>query len=228
MKTDEKKKVVKAFEKALDEIDNKDSEKKTKTTLVAFLLDETQSMQVCKDKTISAFNEYVNTLKDKDDFSFCLTRFNSSKVDIGEIVSIKEAVELTKKNYNPNHSTPLFDAIGKTITKIETDADKDAAILFVILTDGEENSSIEFNKEKIAKLIEQKTKDKWTFVYLGANQDAWAAANLMGIATANAMNFSNTNIKGAMHTLGAASARYCASGSTHTSSFFNPNEQDNR
>lgn len=229
MDTETKNKVVEAFKQALDTIDDKkDAKTATKETVIALVLDETGSMQSCKDTTISAYNEYVNSLRDKDGFRLGLTTFNASKMDVGVIEPIKNAKKLNHENYQPASNTPLFDAVGKTIRHIEKEAKKDEAILFVILTDGEENSSREYTKDAIKSLIDEKTKAGWTFVYLAANQDAWEGAKALNISAQSAMNFDNKTVGMAMCNLSAATVRYAASGSAQSSNYFKADEQDVR
>jgi hypothetical protein len=85
----------------------------------------------------------------------------------------------------------------------------------VILTDGQENSSHNFTKSHIKDLIEQKTKDGWTFAYLGANQDAFAEAGSIGIAPGCTMNYDTNRTPDAMRVLSAAMSSQ-ASGQSQT------------
>jgi transcriptional regulator of acetoin/glycerol metabolism len=177
-------------------------------------------MQIAKDSTISAFNEYITTLKkEKDKLQVSLTKFNSEKIDITfSNKEIKDVPALTKENYKPDHMTNLYDAIGKTINALNTK--KQDKVLFVIITDGEENASKEFKKEAIQALIKEKEKNKWTFVYLGANQDAWLAASFIGIAQGNAKSFSTSNMKGTMQSLGKQTVSYSRAGGQSSSNFW--------
>lgn len=167
--------------------------KAQKETLVSFILDETGSMGSIEEATISGFNEYLQTLrKSKDKISMTLTKFNSEKTEIvfnGK--PIKDVPELSHDTYHPNHNTPLFDAIGKTINALSKTA-KDKNVLITILTDGQENASTEFNWQKIQQLIKEKQEKGWTFTFLGANQDSWHTGQMLGIPTGNSINFSTT------------------------------------
>jgi hypothetical protein len=89
-----------------------------KLTYVCFVLDETGSMQECKAATISGFNEYVQTLKQAAGAQYLLglTKFNSTKVEVVYVPKPLAAVDdLTEETYQPDHLTPLYDAVGKTI-----------------------------------------------------------------------------------------------------------------
>jgi hypothetical protein len=180
-------------------------------TLVAFLLDETGSMSSCKQATISGFNEYVTTLKNsKNKISFTLTKFNSSKKEVVyDCVDIKDVKDLDDTNYVPNHNTPLYDAIGNTIRATENNKDsKGKKTLVVIQTDGEENDSREFNQQSISDLIKEKEKTGWTFVFLGANIDAYAAAKVIGIKASNTANYSTTKTDKVFRGMAMATQNY--------------------
>lgn len=172
------------------------------------ILDRSGSMDLVRDKTVSGVNEYIQTLdKDNGDMVFTLAVFNSkgsfgsnSKLDIEYLYDnqkISEVKPLTSEQYSPIGGTPLLDAIGTVITKIEglykgkkTKPD----ISVMIVTDGEENSSVEYTKEAIKKLIEDREKGNWGFAYLGANQDAWSVAGGIGIRQEASRNYSVKNI----------------------------------
>lgn len=166
----------------------KKKEKNLKT-LVAIVLDETGSMDIRREETISSVNFYLDGIK-KDDPTALVTIAEFS--DMGSTEEkvrflekntvVTDTYELTEETYRPRGNTPLFDAIGLTIRAVEKEnVDR---FLFVIVTDGEENASREFTREQIVNLISEKEKsEKWTFVYLAAGQDAWRGARFVGIST---------------------------------------------
>jgi len=100
-------------------------------------------------------------------------------------MDLAEAPLLTMETFQPRGMTALLDAIGSTIKNWTGSANPTV----IILTDGFENASKTYSKAHIKDLIEQKTKEGWTFVYLGANQDAFTEAGNMGIAPQCTMNF---------------------------------------
>jgi Mg-chelatase subunit ChlD len=130
---------------------------------VMFVLDETGSMELIKDETVKSFNNYIKELKKSKNskkIKFSLLRFDSTKVDLYyDNVKLKEVKKLT--DYKPGCMTPLYDALGKAINSIDNDI-----CIVVVLTDGEENSSKEFNYQQIQKLIEEKQSKGWEFIYL--------------------------------------------------------------
>jgi uncharacterized protein YegL len=163
-----------------------------KPMLVAFLLDRSSSMGVCRDETISGFNSYINELRKKENGSarFTLTQFDTQGIDIiHDVVPLKAVVELTKETYVPRASTPLYDAIGRTVAATEKKAGSKYKVLFVTLTDGEENSSAEWNLEKIQDLIRSKeNKDHWTFAHIGVGMTGWAQVRKMAHGTISCAN----------------------------------------
>lgn len=121
--------------------------------------------------------------------------FNHESELLHDRIHVKGVAPLTKRDYEVSGTTALLDAIGGTINKIknaqnatlkEMRADQ---VLFVITTDGMENSSCEFNYEKIKKLIDQQKEQGWQFVFLGANIDAIGTASKMGIDSDYAVEY---------------------------------------
>jgi len=163
---------------------------------ISFILDETGSMMSIKDKTISDFKEYIQSIKSCKGV-FTLTKFNSNKVEVVYTKPIKDVPELTKTTYLPDATTPLYDAIGKTIKALEVDEGKQE-LLVVILTDGQENASKEYDKKAIQALMKEKESKGWTFVYLGVGQAAWDEGHKMGM-----VNFAQAQSAGRAMNIGS-------------------------
>ena len=152
---------------------------------VVFLLDRSGSMNNSVEDTIGGYNSYlererknkslITTILFDDDYEILHYRKN-----------VEEVKKLTKKEYYVRGCTALYDAIGKTITKIDHDI-KNEKVLFIITTDGLENASKEYNKKSIAKLI--KKHKNWEFIYLGANIDSYAEGESIGISRDRISNF---------------------------------------
>lgn len=104
----------------------------------------------------------------------------------------------------PRGSTALLDAIGRTIDAVGSrlaamkEAERPGKVMFVIITDGQENASKEYNRKRVFDMITTQQKDfAWEFIYLGANQDAIGASRDLGIAAGRGVNFSATKGAGA-------------------------------
>lgn len=199
-----------------------------KTTVVHLLLDTSGSMESVREATIDGYNEYINSLKeDGGKFKVSLTLFDSdhdNKIRLEkryESINVDDVEELTKETYRPNGGTPLQDAFCMTLKDIKDRPDE--KYLFVVLTDGYENSSSEYTAEDMKKLKQQfEAKDNWTFVYLGANQDAFATSKAWGFTRSNVSNFNSTAAGTGMAfaTLSVATRSYSSAPSMATSAFY--------
>jgi hypothetical protein len=171
--------------------------------IINILLDESGSMQYTKDRTIEMYNNYTNSQINNENCFVSLNKFNGTIEQVYTNLPIAHIPQLTINNYKPkNGMTNLLDAIGVAITQTDTylnslSTDEEAvtkrpAVLIVILTDGHENASRIYTQSQINTMITTRQNLGWTFVFLGANIDAWNTASSMGIPQANAFNF-NTN-----------------------------------
>jgi hypothetical protein len=184
-----------------------------KKAIVSFVLDETGSMLSVKDQTISGFNEYVETLRSGEhakSVRFTLTKFNSAKTEIAHNNAKLANVEpLTKESYRPASQTPLYDAIGQTITALDTAVDgKKRKVLVVIQTDGQENASKEYDSDDIFDMIKKREKKGWTFVFLGADQDAWLAGQKMGLREGNVISYASADTASTFGRTASATSRH--------------------
>jgi uncharacterized protein YegL len=170
--------------------------KKGLTELV-FILDKSGSMSGLETDTIGGYNSMLEKQKMIDGECYVTTvLFDNNYELLHDRIDIKAVSPITEKEYQVGGSTALLDAIGKTINKIGN-AQKHTAddyraekVLFVIITDGEENSSREYSADKIKAMIErQKTKYGWEFIFLGANIDAVQTASRFGISPDRAQNY---------------------------------------
>jgi hypothetical protein len=116
---------------------------------------------------------------------------------------VKAVPELTNKNYVPSGGTPLLDTIAETIKRTGKslaampESLRPGKVLFVIITDGEENESRVYNHQRVMEMIQhQSIVYKWEFLYLGANQDAIAVGASFGVSAARSMSYGTS--KGAL------------------------------
>lgn len=169
------------------------------TTHIHFLLDRSGSMDNCLDDTIGGFNSFIRNQKDNkiDNCSFSLYQFDHQYTIVYTNKPIEEVEPLNKQTFVPRGNTALHDAIGRTIkTVAEYKYEKEDKIVIVILTDGFENSSREYNSVSISNLITKYDQlPEWSFVFLAANQDAITTAGNLGISHQSAMQFSQKSGK---------------------------------
>lgn len=155
---------------------------------VVFLLDMSGSMQGMEEDTIGGYNGYLDNMKDSD-AKVTTVLFNRSHEMITNGKRIKNVKKLSRKQYIPGGSTALLDAIGDTVKYMdEKGSDK---VLFIITTDGEENSSRRYTKEDIKRLIN--IHDSWEFIYLGADIDSYSEASSIGIKSNRTSNYKKTS-----------------------------------
>jgi hypothetical protein len=178
---------------------------KENKTHITFVLDSSGSMDPIKKDTIGGFNSFLKgqkeTAKEHDTFSFVTfsSNYGLEVVPYNFVyknAKIKDVPDLNSKTYRPNGGTALLDTLGDTIKDLGAyfaslnEEDRPSKVVFVILTDGEENASRKFNKTQINNLITEHTGTwKWEFVFLGANQNAIHEAASYGISQHNAMDF---------------------------------------
>jgi uncharacterized protein YegL len=170
--------------------------KKGLTELV-FILDKSGSMSGLEADTIGGFNSMLQ--KQQAAEGECLVTtvlFDNNYELLHDRIKLKAVSPMTDKEYQVGGCTALLDAIGRTIHKIGN-AQKNTAddyraekVMFVIITDGEENSSREYTAEKVKSQIErQKNKYGWEFIFLGANIDAVETAGRFGISADRAVDY---------------------------------------
>lgn len=157
-------------------------------TWIVTVLDESGSMEQLKKSTINSYNEFIDEQKTLDGMAeVTLVKFNSDINKVYENIDIKNVLPLNDDNYQPSKMTKLYDAIGSTINIVKenikklSDENRPEKVLFVIITDGQENRSEIFNKEKVFKKISKRESKGWCFLYLGANQDSMLEGGKIGI-----------------------------------------------
>ncbi len=185
------------------------TESKQDTELV-FVVDKSGSMHHLADDTIGSFNSVIEEQKkpDKEGNVYVTTvMFNQNSEKVHERKDIKDVEKITKEKYCPSGCTALLDAVGNTITELSgNESVKKNKVMFVVITDGYENSSKEFKKDDVKKLIDEKTKENWQFIFLGANIDSVKEGGSIGISAKYTRNFeaSGEGIKGAFACIGSA------------------------
>lgn len=163
--------------------------KKQKRNRILVLLDETGSMLSVKQATMSGFDEYVQTTKaSMPKATLTLVKFNATRT-VTQFRDTPIADVAPLSDYAPANGTPLYDAIAAAIREQEQAVKADESVLFVIITDGEENASKEWDRTQIKALIEGKESAGWGFVYIGAVPDAWEVAKSIGVAAASAASY---------------------------------------
>lgn len=170
-----------------------------KNTEIIFIIDKSGSMAHLAADTIGGFNGFITSQKALDGKAMLTTvLFDTTWKTLHDGVDIHEVKSMTDSDYVAYGGTAMLDAIGETINKVQDRHDKLGSekpekVLFVITTDGEENSSRKFNKAQIEKMIKHQTNGHgWEFMFLGANMDAVKEAESIGICSSHAEGYNYT------------------------------------
>lgn len=155
---------------------------KKELTEIIVVMDQSGSMDSIKTDAIGGFNTFLSEQKKVPGKArFTLVLFDSQnykEVYLSE--SIKKVKPLDESTYIPGASTPLLDAVGRAIDKVGAklaelpESERPEKVVFVVLTDGHENASTDYTKDKVKSMIKhQSDVYKWQFVFLGVNIDAF-------------------------------------------------------
>lgn len=165
-------------------------------TFIIVLMDRSGSMSSIKNDMEGGLNEFVKEQKKLEgEVMFSLIQFDDTNPHevVYDGVDIQKVEEITLKAMG---CTPLLDAMGKTIVSIGEKLDsmieneKPEKVLVMIITDGYENASKEYTKDKISEMIKhQEEKYSWEFMYLGANQDAISEGSSFGMNIDKTMTY---------------------------------------
>lgn len=163
--------------------------KKNLTELV-FILDRSGSMQGLEDDTTGGFNAMSEKQKKEPGEAFVSTVLFDDRAEmLHDRVSLEKVRPITEKEYYVRGCTALLDAMGMAIQRIGRAQKRGDQVIFVITTDGLENSSREYSYGKVKALVEAKKAQGWEFLFFGANMDAIAAAGRFGIGADRAVNY---------------------------------------
>lgn len=170
---------------------------KNNVTELVFILDMSGSMESLTADTIGGFNSMIEKQRaEEGEVLVSTVVFNDQSRVIHDRTPLSEVERLTNRDYTPQGSTALLDAVGGAIHhignihKYARPEDVPAKTLFVITTDGMENSSRFYDIKRVKSMIErQQNKYGWEFIFLGANIDAAETAGSMGIARENAVDY---------------------------------------
>lgn len=207
---------------------------------VVLVVDESGSMAVSRETTVSAINDYLQGLKSSlpADARVTVVKFDSGMSTMGGTVSAGAALGatliqpnpvsldtvrieklfdrvrlgevrlITPNDYTPRGMTPLYDAIGRTVTGLDETLTKEPAPVYLgIITDGAENSSREFRLETVRKMIEERVERGWTFAFLGVDIDAYAAGSSFGIKAGDTVQLSRSKLDAGIQAYAASTSR---------------------
>lgn len=149
-------------------------------TCVVIILDKSGSMLGLSSETISGYNNLLDEQqKLPGECTWTCVLFDDTHRTVDQNVSVAEATKLSLANYKPSGYTALYDAIGDTVVDVGAslaamkEKDRPGKVVFVVMTDGEENRSREYSGKRIQDMIKhQREKYNWEFVFMGCNEAA--------------------------------------------------------
>ena len=172
------------------------------------ILDQSGSMGSIRDEAINGFNETLQTIKaaqrehaEVQEHYVTLVVFNSTTTDtVYNNTVCTQAAELNRETYVPDCGTPLYDAMGNTLSKFRNslenkginplDKTVDNKVLVTVITDGQENDSKKYTGKQIHQMVTELKALGWVFTYIGANHDVEEAALRIGVT--NSLKFEST------------------------------------
>ena len=166
-------------------------------TEIVFILDRSGSMSGLESDTIGGYNSMIEKQKKEEGEALISTVLFDGQTDVlHDRVPLDKINPITEKEYYVRGSTALLDAVGGAIHhignvhKYAREEDVPEKTLFIITTDGMENSSRQYSYDKVKKMIEkQKEKYHWEFIFLGANIDAVSVADRFGVDRQHAVRY---------------------------------------
>ncbi len=166
-------------------------------TELVMILDRSGSMRGLEEDTIGGFNSMIEKQKREDGEAYVSVVLFDDRTEVPyDRVDISKVEPMTDRQYYVRGCTALLDAVGGAIQHIETihkyarEEDVPEKTIFIITTDGMENASRHYTYDKVRRMIEeQKEKNNWEFIFLGANIDAIREAARFGIDRSRAVNY---------------------------------------
>lgn len=175
-----------------------EKEMKKKATEMVCILDRSGSMYKKRKDTIGSFNQMLEKQKREPGEAYITTALFSDQCDVlYSHTPIRETEELTEQDYYIGGNTALFDAIGKAFHQTDSllegrEGDYEEKVLVFIITDGMENASVQYGRQQIKKLIEEKQKKGWVILFFGTDMEMIKLAEDTGIRKENTTCYPDT------------------------------------
>lgn len=184
------------------------------------ILDRSGSMQTIKRDMEGGFQTFMSSFRERSDLGRVLVSLYQFNDHYQPVFMEMDARDVPPLWLDPSGSTSLLDAIGRTINSVgarlaaRPEHERPGTVVFMIITDGEENSSHEFNRDQIRRMIEhQEQKYSWKFMYLGAGPSTFADARDYGIKTRGMYQHNSLGTYGMMRVASAGLGEYFAQSS---------------
>ena len=171
---------------------------KANYTHILYILDRSGSMSIVQNDVIGGFNNFIKEQKEQvGDCTFSLVQFDNFYESVYDFIPMKQVAAL---DFSPRGSTSLYDAMGRAIVEtgeklaLIPEFARPEKVMVIVQTDGEENSSKDWNKKRVAELIkQQEEKYSWKFIFLGTNFDVMGESDSLNILKGNTMSYKNNS-----------------------------------
>jgi hypothetical protein len=205
------------------------------------VFDRSGSMSSIANDMIGGFNAFIKKQRDAKigECKITFNQFDDIFEQIYKNVDVNDVKDLTSDTYQPRGCTALYDAVGKTVNSVGVDLnalpenERPEKVLVVVITDGLENASREFDAKKVREMVKHQTEVyNWEFVFLGANIDTWSTGESIGVAGCNTISYASTGVNSGTSTgmlwdtLGSKTVCYRACASSNASMAFTDEERE--
>ena len=190
---------------------------------IVCILDRSGSMSGLAGDTIGGYNSFLEKQREQPGAAEVTTVLFDDKYEvIADGKNLADVPTLTSAEYYARGTTALLDAVGKTLTELAGKMEKEGVcpakrrVLVLIMTDGLENASREYNKATVKSMIEKASEEyKWNFIFMGANIDSVSEAASLGISAKHAANYSHDKegVRDSFMQMDAAAAEMRSTGS---------------
>lgn len=201
----------------------------SRNTFICFVLDKSGSMSSQTDRAIAGFNEFLEEqkkVKDKATITLVLFDTNVTKVYVNK--ALEDAEKLSRATYAPSGWTALYDAVGQTVKAIESKVTEKDRVVITIFTDGQENSSQEYNQDTIRKIItEKEASGNWTFAFMGVDKDAWIVGQKLGMQKGNIASIDFKDVSNSVRISARAVAAYRSTNNAQVKTLYNTTSDTN-
>ncbi len=165
-------------------------------TELFFIMDKSGSMESMVSDTIGGYNAFLEKQRKEEGQALVTTvLFNTNYSTVHDRIDINQVPQMTENDYIPFGGTALLDAVGEGIRHVSEihkyirEEDVPEQTIFVIMTDGYENSSRKYDNAQIKNMVNEKQNLGWKFMFLGADIDAFSLADIYGFDRRNVASY---------------------------------------
>jgi len=183
---------------------------------IVCIIDKSGSMKSIRNDAIDGINAFLDEQKKVGEARLTLVFFDHEYQMVHDRVLLSSIGKLTEISYVPRGTTALYDAIGRTIDDVGKKIsdmrieDQPNKVVFAILTDGQENASKDYKRDKVNQMIEHEKKLGHKIIFLSADQDAFETGRMLGVNKVDIHSFVATGVgvRYAYHTASDSAVKY--------------------